>query len=180
MMKKLLVVTCCALLSACSTNGDHEDLTEWMSEASRDLKGKVTPLPQVKTYEPVTYDVGSMVDPFRSSKIIPERVQGGGGIRPDFDRVREPLESYALESLRYVGVMTKKEGEKEKAYAIILADRALYQVGTGNYLGQNFGVITGIDESEVTLKELVQDAAGDWVERVSSLHLQGEGQERMK
>ena len=67
---------------------------------------------------------------------------------------------------------------KKVSYAIVQVDGSLYQVRAGNYLGQNFGVITKITESEVVLKELVQDAASDWVERVSSLRLQG--QEGMK
>jgi type IV pilus assembly protein PilP len=80
------------------------------------------------------------------------------------------LEAYPLESLKYVGVMTKKK----VSYAIIQVDGSLYQVRVGNYMGQNFGVITKVSESEVTLKELTQDSAGDWVERVSALLLQGQ------
>jgi type IV pilus assembly protein PilP len=168
-MKRLLLLVCCACLSACSGESSHDDLIQWMTEASRDLKGKLPPLPQVKPYEPVAYDAGNLTDPFKSSRVIPERVSGGGGKGPDPTRQREPLEAYSLESLKYVGVITTQEKEW---IAIIRADTALYQVRSGNYLGQNFGVITGINESEVVLKELVQDAAGDWVERVSSLLLQ--------
>ncbi|MDR2613952.1 MAG: pilus assembly protein PilP [Candidatus Accumulibacter sp.] len=175
-MKKLLIPFCCVVLAACSADSDHEDLAQWMNESSRGLRGKVSPLPQVEPYEPVAYDAANMLDPFKASKIIPERTQGGGGKLPDFDRPREPLESYPLESLRYVGVIMREN----EAYALILADRSLYQVGAGNYLGQNFGRITKVDESEVSLMELVQDAAGDWIERTSSLHLQGTGQEMMK
>jgi type IV pilus assembly protein PilP len=141
-----------------------------MSNASRGLKGKVAPLPQVKFYEPFAYDAGNLVDPFKLSRVVPERVSSGSK-GPDPDRQREPLESYPLESLKYVGVMTTQEAEST---AIIRVDSALYQVRQGNYLGQNFGVITDINESEVVLKELVQDAAGDWVERVGSLLLQGQ------
>ena len=84
------------------------------------------------------------------------------------DRPKEPLEAYPLESLKYVGFMTKKK----KTYALIQVDDALYQVRTGNYMGQDFGVITKINETEVLLKELVQDPVGDWTERDSSLQLQ--------
>jgi type IV pilus assembly protein PilP len=144
-----------------------------MIEASRNLKGKVPPLPQVKTYEPVAYDAENLLDPFKSSRVIPERPSsGGGGVEPpDSTRVREPLEAYPLESLKYVGVITRREAE---SIAIIRVDSALYQVRPGNYLGQNFGKVTDINESEVVLKELVQDAMGTWVERVSSLMLQGQ------
>jgi type IV pilus assembly protein PilP len=171
-MRNLLLLVCCACLAACSSEGSHEDLSQWMSEASRNLKGKVPPLPEVKPYEPVVYDAGNLIDPFKPSRIVPERVGGGGGVRaPDPDRQHEPLEAYPLESLKYVGVITTQEKE---SIAIIRVDSALYQVKQGNYLGQNFGVITHITESEVVLKELVQDAVGDWVERVSSLLLQGQ------
>ena len=91
-------------------------------------------------------------------------------MQPDLNRHREPLESYPLESLKYVGVLTKAKN----SYAIVLADGSLYQVRVGNYMGQNFGVITKVSEEEVALKELVQDSAGDWVERESTLLLQGQ------
>jgi type IV pilus assembly protein PilP len=170
-MKKFLVLVYCVSLTACSLNSEHGDLRQWMNDASRNLKGKVAPLPEIRPYEPVTYDAGNLVDPFKPSRAIPEVVKNtGGGKRPDIDRAREPLEAYPLESLRYVGVITRKK----TSYAIIRVDGALYQVKTGNYLGQNFGVITRIDESEIALKELVQDGTGDWIERMSSLMLQGQ------
>jgi type IV pilus assembly protein PilP len=177
-MKKLLVAVFCTSLAACTPSSDHEDLRQWMNDASKGLKGKVQPIPEVKSYEPVAYDARNLVDPFRSSRTIPEQVTSGGSERLDFERERqrEPLESYPLESLKYVGIMTRIEDKS--SYGIIQADSSLYQVKTGNYLGQNFGRITEISESEVTLKELVQDGAGDWIERVSSLLLQG--QEEMK
>ena len=168
-MKKLLILVC-VLLASCSSGGDHEELQQWMNDAAKDAKGKIPPLPEVKPYEAVAYDAGNLVDPFKSAKIAPEKKKGGGGAQPDFDRPREPLEAYPLESLKFVGMMTKKK----VFYAIVEVDGALYQVRTGNYLGQNFGVITKITESEVVLKELVQDAEGDWVEKVTSLLLQGQ------
>jgi type IV pilus assembly protein PilP len=39
-------------------------------------------------------------------------------------------------------------------------------------MGQNFGVITSISGDGITLKEIVQDADGEWVERTSTLQLQ--------
>ena len=167
-MKKIPVALMCLVLVAC-TGGDNQDLRQWMSEAGKDIKGKIPPLPEVKPYEPVAYDAGNLLDPFKPAKIGPEQKKNaGGGVQPDMDRPREPLEAYPLESLKYVGVMTKKN----VSYAIIQVDSALYQVRVGNYMGQNFGVITKVAESEVTLKELTQDSAGDWVEKTSALLLQ--------
>jgi type IV pilus assembly protein PilP len=170
-MKKRAVVLASVVLVACS-GGDHDDLRQWMAEASKDMKGSVPPLPQVTPYEPVPYDAGGLIDPFKQAKIEPEQKPGGGGgKRPDYDRPREPLEAYPLESLKYVGVMIKNK----TGYAIIQVDGSLFQVKVGNYMGQNFGVITKVSDTEVSLRELVQDPAGDWAERSSTLLLQESG-----
>lgn len=170
-MRRLLVVAASVLLTACAGGDDHEELRQWMNDAAKDVKGKIPPLPQVKPYEPVSYDVGGLLDPFKPAKIAVEQRKGGGsGLQPDMNRPREPLEAYPLESLKYVGVMTRKN----TSYAIILVDGALYQVRAGNYMGQNFGVVSKVTESQLSLKELVQDAAGDWIERESTLLLQGQ------
>jgi len=166
--RELLVLAFLAVLLAGCGGGDHEDLRIWMKEASKDLKGRVPPLPEVKPYEPVTYDAASLMDPFKSAKLEPERKKGGGGIQPDFNRPKEPLESYPLETLRFVGFLQRGKMPN----GIIQADNAIYQVKIGNYVGQNFGIITNISETEVSVRELVQDSSGDWVERSSSLQLQ--------
>ena len=49
------------------------------------------------------------------------------------------------------------------------------QVKIGNYLGQNFGLVTAINGTQIQLRELIQDAAGDWAERQSTLQLQEVG-----
>jgi len=155
------------LLSGCSGE-EHSGVKQWMAESSRDLRGRVPPLPTIKTFPVVAYEAGALVDPFRPSKLEAAKGGGGGGVRPDMNRRREPLEAFPLESLRMVGTLTMKG----KPLAIINADRTLYQVGVGNYMGQNFGVITQVTEGEVTLKELIEDTNGDWVERVNTLQLQ--------
>ena len=169
-MRIVLIAIVSLGVVACS-GGDNQDLRQWMSEAAKNIKGKIPPLPEVKPYEAVPYDAGNLIDPFKPAKIAPEQKKNGAsGIQPDLDRPREPLEAYPLESLKYVGVMTRKGA----SYAIIQVDGALYQVRVGNYMGQNFGVITKVTESEVSLKELTQDPSGDWVEKSSALLLQGQ------
>ena len=168
-MRKIAIALSAVAVFGCS-NQDHDDLRQWMDEAGKNIKGGIPPLPQVKAYEPVPYDAGNLMDPFRPGKIGVEQKKGGGGLRPDMDRPREPLEAFPLESLKYVGVITKKKA----SYALIQADGALYQVRPGNYMGQNFGVITKVTELEIVLKELVQDSVGDWVEKESALQLQSQ------
>jgi type IV pilus assembly protein PilP len=56
-------------------------------------------------------------------------------------------------------------------FAIVRAEKTLYRVKKGNYMGQNFGLITDVTDAEIKLKEIVQDSAGDWAERQSVLPL---------
>jgi type IV pilus assembly protein PilP len=133
----------------------------------------VDPLPQVRPYEPVAYQAESEVDPFRPTR-IEIAVAGAGGAPsastrgPDMDRPKEPLEAFALETIQMVGSLT----QARETYGLVKAGPNLYRVRKGNYMGQNFGVITAIDESQISLKELIQEGSGEWVERASALQLQ--------
>jgi type IV pilus assembly protein PilP len=165
------------LLASCGSE-EQQELKQWMRDTSKNLKGKVAPLPAVKPYEPFSYAANELPDPFKLSKIEPERgaaVPHLVGIKgPDLDRKKEPLEAFALETLKMVGTL-----EQDKVtYALIRADNNLYRVKPGNYLGTNFGKISDISETEVTLKEFVQDAGGDWTERTSTLQLSEEGSKK--
>jgi type IV pilus assembly protein PilP len=151
---------------------EHRDLKEELNQLTKDLRGRVDPLPQVKPYEPVPYTAEGQIDPFRPQRI--EVVQAGratsGATSSLIDEQRkrppEPLEAFPLESIQMLGTITQEE-----VFALVKAGPNLYRVRKGNYMGQNFGVITEIDEAQVSLKELVQDSTGDWVERMSSLQL---------
>ena len=153
------------LLAACGGES-HQDLRAWMAEQGKGTRGRLDPVPQIKPYEPFAYNAFDLPDPFKPRKIEPTK--GGSKLAPDLGRRREPLESFPLESLTMVGTL-----EKNKAmYALIRTpEKDIYQVRQGNYLGQNFGVIVDISDSELKLKELVQDGAGDWAERSSALNL---------
>lgn len=166
-MNRLASVILVVLLAGCSS-GDHEELKTWMREQSKDMKGRIAPLPEMKPYEAISYGVSDRVDPFKQAKLEPEQKKGGGGIRPDFNRPREALEAYPLESLKYVGYLQRRA----MSYGIILADSAVHQVKIGNYMGRDFGIVTNITEGEITLRELIQDSSGDWIERSSTLQLQ--------
>ena len=156
----------------------HQDLRAWMAGQGANAKGKLDPLPQMKPYEPFAYNAFDLPDPFKPRKIEPNK--GGSKLAPDLVRRKEPLEAYPLESLNMVGTL-----EKGKAvYALVRTpEREIYQVRQGNYLGQNYGVIVGVADGEIRLKELVQDGAGDWTERSSTLQLlqpEANTQERRK
>jgi type IV pilus assembly protein PilP len=178
MTRRLLICCAIGLLVAGCGGESHQDLREWMQEQGKGVKGKLDPLPQIKPYEPFAYNAFDLPDPFKPRKIEPSK--GGSKLAPDLTRRREPLEAYPLESLNMVGTLAKGK----TMYALVRTpDKDVYQVTQGNYLGQNFGVVTGITDGEVRLKELVQDGSGDWTERTGSLQLiqaEAKTQERRK
>jgi type IV pilus assembly protein PilP len=171
-MRRLAITLGVALALAGCEGGEQQELRAELAGMTKDLRGKVDPLPVVKAYEPVPYTAYDLADPFGPAKIqlvaAKGAGQGAGGLQPDLSRPKEPLEAYPLESLKMVGTLERAR----QTYALVRADAGLYRVRVGNYLGQNFGVITKITDSEVALRELVQDAGGDWTERESTLLLQ--------
>jgi type IV pilus assembly protein PilP len=164
-MKRLPIVFIVLGLSGCG-GGSMEDLHTFVAETGKDMQGKIEPLPEVKVYEPFTYNAFDLPDPFKPRKLSSG---GGGGMQPDLNRPKEPLEAFSLETLKMVGVLS----QNGIVQAVIKTpDNAIYHVKKGNYMGQNFGLITQINENEVDLREIVQDSAGDWSERDSTLTLQ--------
>ena len=166
---RLAVVLVCLIVAACGGD-EHGDLRQFVKESDKLPHGNVPPLPEVKPYEPYTYNAYDLTDPFKPRKIEPPK-GGGGALAPDLNRRREPLEAYPLENLRMVGTLE----QKKEVYALIRApDNTLYRVKLGNYLGQNFGRIVGISESAVKIKEIVQDTTGNWEEKDQVLQLSEE------
>lgn len=172
-MRRLVLLAAAALLAACSGE-EQSDLRAELNTLTKDLRGRVEPLPQVKPYEPVPYKAEGEVDPFRPDRIVVAQPGDGSGapvvskLAPDLNRPKEPLEAFPLESIQMVGTIT----QDKETFGLVKAGSNLYRVRKGMYLGQNFGVITGIDEAQIALKELVQDSGGEWAERESALQLQ--------
>lgn len=164
-MKRLPIVFVVLMLSGCG-GGNMEDLQSFVAETGKDMQGKIEPLPEVKVYEPFTYNAFDLPDPFKPRKLS---IGGGGGMQPDLNRPKEPLEAFSLETLKMVGVLSKNGVINA---VVKTPDNAIYHVKKGNYMGQNFGLITQISDTQVSLREIVQDSAGDWSERTSTLILQ--------
>ncbi|RYF36000.1 MAG: pilus assembly protein PilP [Comamonadaceae bacterium] len=168
----LLAVT---VLTACGSS-EHEEVQQWMAEQRAQTRPKVQPIPEPKTFAPQAYTEEAKVDPFSSQKLTQalrrdsqeSNSQSAALVAPELARRKEPLESFPLDAMAMVGSLLK-DG---KPVALIKVDNLLYQVRPGNYLGQNYGRITKVGESDVTLRELVQDAAGEWIERTATLQLQ--------
>ncbi len=165
-----LLLAALTLLGACSS--EQSELRAWMDDVKRNTQPIRDQIPEPKKFEPYRYDNVSQVDPFSNAKLQAalDRLnkRPTAGPRPDDNRRREALENFPLETIRMVGHLA----DNKQAFALLQAESVVYQARAGNYAGQNHGRIVKVTESEVTLKELVQDAAGDWVERESSLRLQ--------
>lgn len=168
-----------AMLAACGGE-QHSDLKSELDKMTKDMRGRIDKLPEVKPYEPVPYQAEKdeqgkpLVDPFRPTRIevaqqdkaVPSATSSR--VKQEQDRAKEPLEAFALESIQMQGTLT----QGKETFALVKAGSNLYRVRKGNYMGQNYGVIMAIDEGQISLKELVQDGGGEWIERQSALQLQ--------
>jgi len=165
-LKFAIIAPLIFLLGACS--GDKsDDLDKFMATAANNMSKDVEPLPQMLPYSPLQYNIdGTLSDPFRARKATNK----SGSLQPNTNRPKEALESYPLESLKYVGSISKN---KLKYALIKTPDNTIQQVKMGNYVGPNFGLVTQINDSAIEIKEIIQDdLTGDWVERNSSINLQ--------
>ena len=157
------------LLAACSA--EEDELRGWMDQQRREVKPNISPLQAPKKFDPQPYQEAQAVEPFSSQKLTvalkQEARQPNSLLSAELNRRKEPLEAYPLDSMSMVGSVNKQG----QPFALLKVDNLLYQVKLGDYLGQNYGRITKIAETEVSLREIVQDAAGEWIERPATLNL---------
>jgi type IV pilus assembly protein PilP len=153
-----------ALLGGCGEG--FSDLRSFVKDSEKSVSKKIEVLPQVKPFAPFAYEGFDLPDPFKPRKLAIKQ-ENAGANAPDLNRRKDPLEAFPLEQLRMVGTLN----QSGTMFALVRAERTLYRVKKGNYLGQNFGLIVDITDSEIKLKEIVQDTAGDWAERESVLPL---------
>lgn len=169
--KTLLSISfACLVLAGCG--GSNDELRQWMSDVRKEMRPVTPKVNEPKVFEPFIYRDQNEVDPFDPTKVSNAlkalASKSSSGLAPDISRRREPLEAYPLDTITMVGTLQRPN----LRYALLRADGIVYQAKVGNYIGPNFGLVTRINESEVTLREVVQDAAGEWVERTTTLQLQ--------
>jgi type IV pilus assembly protein PilP len=159
-----------ALLGGCGQ--DMNDLEEYAMEVKARTTKNIEPVPQPKPYEPYTYAAGERRDPFvpllQSREEASAASGAAGTVQPDRERPKEPLEEFPLDSLRMVGTITLQK----RAYALIKApDAVVHRVSVGDHMGQNYGKITGISETEVVLMEIIPDGFGGFIEHPATVAL---------
>lgn len=168
------VLTLAAFLTGCG-GSDSEELQQWIAEQRNQTRSRVQPIPEPKKFTPQAYLQDAATDPFSNQKLTQalkresaQATSNAGLIAPELARRKEPLEAFPLDTMSMVGSLVKTG----QPVALLKVDNLLYQVRPGNYLGQNYGRITKVSESEIVLREIVQDGAGEWIERTATLQLQ--------
>jgi len=158
------------MLAACGA--ENEELQDWMARQQREVKPNVSPLSPPTKFDPQPFTSAQAIDPFSNQKLSValkmEARQPSSVLGAELNRRKEPLEAYPLDGMTMVGSVAKQA----QPFALLRVDNLLYQVKPGDYIGQNYGRITKITETQIVLREIVQDAAGEWIERPSTLQLQ--------
>jgi type IV pilus assembly protein PilP len=160
-------------LVGCS-GSDQADLQGWMAEQRAQVKPVIDPIVAPKKFTPQAYTQESGLEPFSSAKLTQAlrrdtaQPSMSGLIAPELSRRKEALEAFPLDAMEMVGSL-RGSGQP---VALVRVDKLIYQVRTGNHLGLNYGRVTRINETELALREIVQDASGEWIERVATLELQ--------
>lgn len=170
-----LIVPFLVLALAGCGNSSEDELRQWIADQKAQTKPKVGPIAEPKQFRPETYDQVAGTEPFSNQKLTQalkrdstQASSNGALIAPELARRREALEAFPLDAMTMVGSLTKNGSP----VALIRVENLLYQVKPGAYLGLNYGRVMKITETEVTLREIVQDAMGEWIERAASLQLQ--------
>lgn len=169
-MGALLVVG----LSGCGST-DLTDLRQYVAQVKARHPGHIDPLPEIEVYQTHSYSVADLRDPFTKPETrkqeATQQAAASNGITPDFNRPRELLEEYPLDSLRMVGTLERDQ----TVWGIIKAnDGTIHRVVSGNYVGQNHGKIIRISANQIDIREIIPDGAGGWQERSAALALGGE------
>ena len=161
------------MLSACGSS--DQELQSWMTDQRNQSRPKIERLAEPTKFSPQAYTQEGLVEPFSNQKLAQALKRDSNQstvntalIAPELARRKEPLEASPLDAVAMVGSMVKAG----QPVALVRVDNLLYQVRVGNHLGQNYGRITKVSESGLSLREIVQDAAGEWIERTATLQLQ--------
>lgn len=144
---------------------DISDLKLYMDQVGHDSQEKMEPLPEVKVPEVFRYDASGLPDPFSPRNLSPV----GSGPAPDLSRPKTHLETFPLDGLRMVGIL--KRGSEVIAL-VRTPDNTIYPVRKGDRIGQNFGIVIGISDTAIKIRETVQDGVGNWTQNVTSLTLE--------
>jgi len=171
-VKTGIIIFTALLLNGCEQG--MGDLQQFVNQTKAKPPGRVEPIPAFIPYQNFEYSTQNLRDPFKAVDFRrPEQTEEtisdtATGPRPDIDRVREPLEDFPLDTLRFKGTVTKG-GTK---WGLIFApDNTIHRVLEGNFMGQNHGRIITLSDGSIDLTEIVPDGLGNYIERSAALAL---------
>ena len=164
-----IVLTAAGVISGCA-NPDLGELQTYVDAKKAEPPGRIDPIPEIKQITTFTYEADDRRDPFRPVESEEQQQTGvvESGISPDFNRRKEELEGYELDSIRMVGIL---EQQGVTWGLVSTKEGTIHRIKTGNYMGKNHGRIVQITEDRIQLNEIVQDGAGGYSERQASLAL---------
>lgn len=173
LVRFLLMAFVALLLTACDGH-DFTDLQQYIASIKARPQALIKPLPEFKSVEPfVLKHEGNLRDPFKLVEKVKaaedtEEEEPDNGIRPDTNRVKEPLEAFALSGMKMVGTINMNA----VLWGLIKGDgNTIYRVKVGNRLGKNDGKITSINKNKIELIEIIPSKPGRFIEQPATLIL---------
>ena len=165
--RPLAVIGLAIGLVACS--GNMDDLRAYIDEVKARPGGIIAPLPQVVPAPSFAYEANGRRSPFMPESPQSRPSTDPSGIQgPDQDRPREFLEQFPLDTLRMVGTLAASGN----SFGLVqTSDGLIYRVTVGHHLGQNYGRVTTISDSEIALVEIISDGLGGYLERPAAIGL---------
>jgi type IV pilus assembly protein PilP len=161
-----------SFLTACG--GEIDDLNNYIADVKARNAEPIPPIPPVKTYTAYPYEGQMGRDPFRASTSEGSdnlTSSSATGPKPDATRVKEYLERFELDTLSMVGTLSIGDSD----WGLVRdPDGEVHRVAVNDYIGRNHGRITQIQESQLSLTELITDGLGGWLVREASMAV-GEG-----
>jgi type IV pilus assembly protein PilP len=166
-MRTLAAAAVVLTLSACGRG--NEDLRAYIDQVKARPGGRIEPLPTVHPAPTFAYEPGDRRSPFvadapqRRVSTDPNAVAG-----PDPNRPREFLEQFPLDTMHMVGSLA----DKRSSFGLVqTADGLVHRVTVGNHLGQNYGRVVAVTDSEIRLVEIISDGLGGYLERPAKIAL---------
>lgn len=171
MMNSLKITSCVFAVSLVLVGcADRVSLAEAEMKKIRDQKAQpISPPPEPLKVEDFAYGAQGVRSPFVAKSLLErqQKIEQAPSVKPDENRVREPLESYELAQLVYRGKVVAPNGQE---YGLIQApDMMVYDVQVGNYLGKNHGRIVEITSTQINLIEIIKDVDEQYIEKAASL-----------
>lgn len=168
-MRQFLLGGALFLLTGCFA--DRSDLEQFVADTKAKHVAGIPSLQPPPEFQHFSYQAGLLRSPFvPPSRELTEEVVATERdcLRPDVQRRKGQLESYALDNLTMRG--TLQQGED--IWALVQSgDGNVYRLGIGDYLGLYHGQIIQISPRNIAITELIPDGAGCWSERASSMEL---------